>query len=199
MILEVDGFSGLEVGMQSKQTQEVIFGELRLALGGILINKDKLIVQVLKRDSPISVRRNHSLSPKSSSLFCLFDCPKKRCCVIFLQFEPQMDGCVREGRWLNLSMPWEAEAEELWLCYQNIQPGSFFSGKGLAVFNTSGGNQGPKLTKIYKQVLQDPCRSFDSGVLWAGYERRCTQFTKTSSSLTTNLLNKNLTLQKLST
>ncbi|XP_017294440.2 sex hormone-binding globulin [Kryptolebias marmoratus] len=97
VILEVDGLSGLEVGMQSKQTQEVISGELRLALGGILISKDKLIVQ----------------------------------------FEPQMDGCVREGSWLNLSIPWEAEADELWLCYQNIQPGSYFAGKGLAVFNTS--------------------------------------------------------------
>lgn len=50
VILEVDGLSGLEVGMQSKQTQEVLFGELRLALGGILISKDKLIVQVLKLD-----------------------------------------------------------------------------------------------------------------------------------------------------
>ncbi|XP_037539404.1 sex hormone-binding globulin [Nematolebias whitei] len=97
VILLVDGLSGLEVGMQSKQTQEVISGELRLALGGILIDKDKLIVQ----------------------------------------FEPQMDGCVREGSWLNLSIPWEVEAEELWLCYQNIQPGSYFAGKGLAVFNTS--------------------------------------------------------------
>lgn len=47
VILVVDGLSGLEVGMQSKQTQEVISGELRLALGGILIDKDKLIVQVL--------------------------------------------------------------------------------------------------------------------------------------------------------
>lgn len=47
VILVVDGLSGLEVGMQTKQTQEVISGELRLALGGILIDKDKLIVQVL--------------------------------------------------------------------------------------------------------------------------------------------------------
>uniref|UniRef100_A0A1A8MHZ0 Sex hormone-binding globulin n=2 Tax=Nothobranchius pienaari TaxID=704102 RepID=A0A1A8MHZ0_9TELE len=95
--LVVDGSPGLEVGMQSKQTQEVISGQLRLALGGILVNKDKLIVEL----------------------------------------DPQMDGCVREGSWLNLSVPWEAEAEELWLCHQNIQPGSYFSGKGLAVFNTS--------------------------------------------------------------
>ncbi|XP_074479546.1 sex hormone-binding globulin isoform X2 [Sebastes fasciatus] len=52
-------------------------------------------------------------------------------------FEPQMDGCVREGSWLNLSMPWEAEAEELWPCYQNVQPGSYFPGTGFAIFNTS--------------------------------------------------------------
>ncbi|XP_037614742.1 sex hormone-binding globulin isoform X2 [Sebastes umbrosus] len=52
-------------------------------------------------------------------------------------FQPQMDGCVREGNWLNLSMPWEAEAEELWPCYQNVQPGSYFPGTGFAIFNTS--------------------------------------------------------------
>ncbi|XP_042369862.1 growth arrest-specific protein 6-like, partial [Plectropomus leopardus] len=87
----------LVVGLQSEQTEEVISGKLRLALGGILINKERMIVQ----------------------------------------FEPQMDGCVREGSWLNLSVPWEAEAEELWPCYQNVQPGSFFPGTGFAIFNTS--------------------------------------------------------------
>lgn len=46
VILRVDGSSGLEVGMQSKRTEEVISGELRLALGGILIDKDNMIVEV---------------------------------------------------------------------------------------------------------------------------------------------------------
>ncbi|KAK2863120.1 hypothetical protein Q5P01_002653 [Channa striata] len=97
VILLVDGTSGLEVGMQSKQTEEVLAGELRLALGGILINEEKLIVQ----------------------------------------FGPQMDGCVREGNWLNLSLPWETDVEELWPCYQNIKSGSYFPGSGFAIFNTS--------------------------------------------------------------
>ncbi|XP_026208746.1 sex hormone-binding globulin [Anabas testudineus] len=97
VILEVDGSSALVVGMQSKSTEQVLSGELRLALGGILINKDKMIVQ----------------------------------------FEPHMDGCVREGNWLNLSSPWESEVEELWPCYQNIKPGSYFPGNGLAIFNIS--------------------------------------------------------------
>ncbi|XP_028284976.1 sex hormone-binding globulin [Parambassis ranga] len=97
VILEVDGSDGLVVGMQSKQKEEVASGGLRLALGGILINKEHMIVQ----------------------------------------FEPQMDGCVREGNWLNLSNPWEVEADELWPCYHNIQPGSYFPGTGLALFNTS--------------------------------------------------------------
>uniref|UniRef100_A0A3P8SZH4 Sex hormone-binding globulin n=1 Tax=Amphiprion percula TaxID=161767 RepID=A0A3P8SZH4_AMPPE len=97
VILEVDGSEGVTVGMQSKQTEEDISGELRLALGGILIKKEQMIIQ----------------------------------------FEPQMDGCVRQGNWLNLSTPWQIEAEDLWPCYQNIRPGSYFSGKGLAVFNTS--------------------------------------------------------------
>lgn len=51
-----------------------------------------------------------------------------------------MDACVREGNWLNLSIPWESEVEELQPCYQNIQPGSYFPGNGFAIFNTSGGN-----------------------------------------------------------
>ncbi|XP_036002305.1 sex hormone-binding globulin isoform X1 [Fundulus heteroclitus] len=97
VILEVDGSPGLVVGMHSKQTKEVVSGQLRLALGGILTDKEKMIVE----------------------------------------FEPQMDGCVREGRWLNLSMPWEADADELRVCHQNIQPGSFFAGEGFTVFNTS--------------------------------------------------------------
>ncbi|XP_061565538.1 sex hormone-binding globulin [Cololabis saira] len=95
--LEVDGSPGLVVGMQSNQMEEVLYGQLRLALGGILIHTDQMIVQ----------------------------------------FEPQMDGCVRGGSWLNLSVPWEAAAEVLWPCYQNIKPGSFFPGTGFAIFNTS--------------------------------------------------------------
>ncbi|XP_054456997.1 sex hormone-binding globulin [Anoplopoma fimbria] len=97
VILEVDGSNSLVVGMQSKQTNEILSGELRLALGGILINKEQMIVQ----------------------------------------YEPHMDGCVRKGSWLNLSVSWEAEVEELWPCYQNVQPGSYFPGTGFAIFNTS--------------------------------------------------------------
>ncbi|XP_008281047.1 sex hormone-binding globulin [Stegastes partitus] len=97
VILEVDGSEGVTVGMKSQQADEVISGELRLALGGILISKEKMIVQ----------------------------------------FEPRMDGCVRKGSWLNISTPWQSEVEDLWPCYQNIRPGSYFSGKGFAIFNTS--------------------------------------------------------------
>ncbi len=46
VILRVDGSNALVVGMQSKQMEEMIFGELRLALGGSLINKERMIVQV---------------------------------------------------------------------------------------------------------------------------------------------------------
>lgn len=45
--LEVDGTGGLEVGIHSKQMEEAIYGKLRLALGGMLISKEKMIVQVL--------------------------------------------------------------------------------------------------------------------------------------------------------
>lgn len=97
VVLEVDGSDALVVGMQPNNEEEVLSGELRLAVGGVLINTEKFIVQ----------------------------------------FEPQMDACVREGSWLNLSIPWEAEAEELWPCYQNVRPGSYFPGTGFAIFNTS--------------------------------------------------------------
>ncbi|XP_051285035.1 sex hormone-binding globulin isoform X2 [Dicentrarchus labrax] len=97
VILDVDGSNGLAVGMQSKQMDEVLSGKLRLAVGGILISKEKMIVQ----------------------------------------FEPQMDGCVREGNWLNLSVPWQTEVEELWPCCDRVKPGSYFPGTGFAIFNTS--------------------------------------------------------------
>ena len=50
VVLEVDGSNGLVVGMQSEQTEEVLTGKLRLALGGILIDKDAMIVQVSRWD-----------------------------------------------------------------------------------------------------------------------------------------------------
>ncbi|XP_068611970.1 sex hormone-binding globulin [Brachionichthys hirsutus] len=97
VILEVDSADQLVVGMQSQNAEEVESGELRLALGGILIDNERMIVQ----------------------------------------FDPKIDGCLREGRWLNLSIPWETEIEELQPCYQNVQPGSYFPGTGFAFWNTS--------------------------------------------------------------
>lgn len=46
MALEVDGSKGLVLGMESTEEEEALSGELRLALGGILINTNKMIVQV---------------------------------------------------------------------------------------------------------------------------------------------------------
>lgn len=46
MVLEVDGSKGLVLGMESTEEEEDLSGELRLALGGILINTNKMIVQV---------------------------------------------------------------------------------------------------------------------------------------------------------
>lgn len=46
VILEVDGSNGLVVSLMSKDMEEVIAGELRLALGGLLIDKEKMVVQV---------------------------------------------------------------------------------------------------------------------------------------------------------
>ncbi|XP_057712203.1 sex hormone-binding globulin isoform X1 [Corythoichthys intestinalis] len=97
VVLEVDGSRGLLVGLQSDTIEEVVSGSLRLAIGGILIPKERL----------------------------------------FVQLEPQLDACVRDGSWLNLSNPWETDAEQLRPCRQNIRPGSFFSGSGMAVVNSS--------------------------------------------------------------
>ncbi|XP_055012411.1 sex hormone-binding globulin isoform X2 [Boleophthalmus pectinirostris] len=97
VVLVVDRTQPLVVGLQPKVKEESLAGVLRLAVGGILINKAKLLVQ----------------------------------------YKPQIDGCVREGNWLNLSTPWETEEEEMWPCHENIKPGSYFVGKGFAVFNYS--------------------------------------------------------------
>uniref|UniRef100_A0AAV2KPL9 Sex hormone-binding globulin n=1 Tax=Knipowitschia caucasica TaxID=637954 RepID=A0AAV2KPL9_KNICA len=97
VVLIVDGTQPLVAGLQPITKEEILSGPLRLAVGGIMINTEKLLVQ----------------------------------------FKPQMDGCVREGTWLNLSSPWETEEEEMWPCYEDIKPGSYFTGKGFAVFNSS--------------------------------------------------------------
>lgn len=46
MVLEVDGQKGLVVGLKSKETMEVLTGQIRLALGGILVSLDKLLLPV---------------------------------------------------------------------------------------------------------------------------------------------------------
>ncbi|XP_072315163.1 sex hormone-binding globulin isoform X2 [Eucyclogobius newberryi] len=97
VVLVVDRTQPLVAGLQPKMKEETLAGALRLALGGILINTEKLLVQ----------------------------------------YKPQLDGCVREGNWLNLSSPWKTEEEEMWPCHETIKQGSYFPGKGFAVFNSS--------------------------------------------------------------
>ncbi|KAK7909825.1 hypothetical protein WMY93_014509 [Mugilogobius chulae] len=97
VVLIVDRTQPLVAGLQPKRKEETLAGALRLALGGILINTEKLLVQ----------------------------------------YKPHMDGCVREGTWLNLSSSWETEEEDMWPCHEHIKPGSYFPGKGYAVFNSS--------------------------------------------------------------
>ncbi|CAG5929218.1 unnamed protein product [Menidia menidia] len=97
VILEVDRSPALVVGTPYTEEEEDLSSPLRLALGGILIGTEKLIVK----------------------------------------FNPKMDGCVRGGLWLNLSMPWEGDMDDLWPCYRNVRPGSYFPGNGFAIFNTS--------------------------------------------------------------
>lgn len=46
VVLEVDGSIGLVTGMQFKEPDGPLWGELRLALGGILIDASKMIVPV---------------------------------------------------------------------------------------------------------------------------------------------------------
>lgn len=97
VILVVDGVHPLIAGLQPKMEEEVPTGELRLAVGGILISKEKMLVP----------------------------------------FKPQLDGCVRDGTWLNVSKPWLTDEDEMWTCHENIKPGSYFPGKGFIVFNIS--------------------------------------------------------------
>lgn len=46
VILEMDGSDKLVVGMRPAQPEEVMSGELRLALGGVLINSHHMMVPV---------------------------------------------------------------------------------------------------------------------------------------------------------
>ncbi|KAL0970392.1 hypothetical protein UPYG_G00241340 [Umbra pygmaea] len=94
--LDVNHQKAVVLGLTSKMADVVQTGQIRLALGGILVSPDKL----------------------------------------FVPFQPAMDGCIREGNWLNLGIPWEQKGETK-PCYENIKPGSYFSGSGLAEFNTT--------------------------------------------------------------
>uniref|UniRef100_A0AAY4AR12 Sex hormone-binding globulin n=1 Tax=Denticeps clupeoides TaxID=299321 RepID=A0AAY4AR12_9TELE len=61
---------------------------------------------------------------------------------LVFQFGPLMDGCLRQGHWLNLSSPWDTTLEVMpTACFPKIKKGSFFPGTGLAAFNTSGEKQ----------------------------------------------------------
>ncbi|KAJ8008173.1 hypothetical protein DPEC_G00102020 [Dallia pectoralis] len=96
--LHVDSQKEVIVGLRSKITESVMQGQIRLALGGILVSPEKLLIP----------------------------------------FQPAMDGCIRQGNWLNLSILWETQQlGERRPCHDNIQPGSYFSGAGLATFNTT--------------------------------------------------------------
>lgn len=46
VVLEVDGSKGLVLGIESIGEEQAHSGSLRLALGGLLINNNKMIVQV---------------------------------------------------------------------------------------------------------------------------------------------------------
>lgn len=70
-----------------------------------------------------------------------------------VQYGHHLDGCVRQGNWLNISLPWVSEVQELWPCYQEVQPGSYFVGAGFAVFNTSGGNSELDFHRRKKRLL----------------------------------------------
>ncbi|XP_066518778.1 sex hormone-binding globulin [Hoplias malabaricus] len=98
IILDINNKVELMVGLESELIQDVVTGNIRLALGGILVDKTKLL---------------HS-------------------------FKPAMDGCVRRGHWLNISTVWETDTSlEVWPCFPEIKKGSYFPGRGIAVFNTS--------------------------------------------------------------
>ncbi|XP_062858916.1 sex hormone-binding globulin [Trichomycterus rosablanca] len=96
VIVEVNNKVELVVGMHSDQTEDVLLGVIRLALGGMLVDQNRL------------------LHP----------------------FKPEMDACIREGHWLNLSTLWETNWE-LSPCISEIKKGIYFPGTGLALFNTS--------------------------------------------------------------
>ncbi|KAL4631474.1 sex hormone-binding globulin isoform X2 [Arapaima gigas] len=98
VVLEVGGAPVLMVGLHSQHAVEHTMGQIRLSLGGLLVQELEL----------------------------------------FRPIQPQMDGCIRAGNWLNHNLTWETDlGEKGRLCLAEIQRGSFFPGTGLAAFNTS--------------------------------------------------------------
>lgn len=143
VILEVDGSNKLVVGMNPGKQEEVLPGELRLALGGVLIPTDRMTVSV---GSLIFISLIYILDAAFVASARIHK-PSVEVSPFPPQVEPRLDGCVRKGSWLNLSIPWESDADDLWPCYQNLRPGSYFPGTGFAIFNTSGGNKAPDADK----------------------------------------------------
>ncbi|XP_063043247.1 sex hormone-binding globulin-like isoform X2 [Engraulis encrasicolus] len=57
---------------------------------------------------------------------------------LLIPINPLLDACIRDGHWLSLSTPWDITPKKKEMpCSPDIKPGSFFSGGGLVVFNTS--------------------------------------------------------------
>ncbi|XP_063043288.1 sex hormone-binding globulin-like [Engraulis encrasicolus] len=96
--LKVDGKPELRLRMFHDQPDPGMVGALHLALGGILIDPDRLPIKI----------------------------------------NPMMDACIRHGRWLSLITQWDMTPKKKEIpCFSDIKPGSFFSGGGLVIFNTS--------------------------------------------------------------
>ncbi|KAJ3585716.1 hypothetical protein NHX12_014435 [Muraenolepis orangiensis] len=113
-------------------------------------------MQIVKVDILVSVSGGprlddglwHLMAISTEGKFVLLEVDGSKALMVGLhsqmveEFRPAMDGCVRGGRWLDLTTPWEMEEEGVALrpCWDRIQRGSYFPGSGFAVFNTSALN-----------------------------------------------------------
>ncbi|XP_062305824.1 sex hormone-binding globulin isoform X1 [Osmerus eperlanus] len=157
VILEVDGKQALVVGLESNKTEEVMTGQIRLALGGILVDEKKLV------------------NP----------------------FVAEMDGCVREGNWLNLTSPWETEeVGDLMPCFDAIKPGTFFSGAGLSVFRTSEIPIGSEEKGINIDIWAESSNEMQGAILNLRNDEQGSIFSVRANNITKELT---LTLGKSST
>ncbi|KAL4659904.1 sex hormone-binding globulin-like isoform X1 [Arapaima gigas] len=94
-------------------------------------------------DSVTTVHQNYLEGPLRLSLGAMLMEEEK----LFHPLVLAMDGCITKGNWLKTTKLWQKEPDlDPKFCMDDIKSGSYFSGQGLVVFNTSDTHSLPVLS-----------------------------------------------------